>query len=397
MPTYTQTHRPLAVTTPLGPDKLLLTAFRGTEALSQLFSFQLDLIAETATNVAFDKLLGHPVSVRLDLPGDKKRFFSGICIRFSQGETDATFTAYHMEIVPKFWLWTKNVQSRIFQHVAVPDILKTVLKGLEPTFELHGTFSRAITACSTAKAISTSPAGLMEEEGIYYYFKHSEKGDQLVVANTPQSHTDLPIDATLLYKTILEGDTAHESCVHSWIKTQELTSGKVTLWDHCFELPHKHLEADKTIQETVQVGKVSHKLKVGGNGQLEIYDYPGGYAQRFDGVDKGGGDQAGRHAEDLRRQQAHRWHSHAAGGDDELADRRRRATAGSSSRPQVQTGPGAGQGRRQGAKADGEYVLTARHASGDDGERLSQRRRERLPLRATRSSAFRSRCRTGRR
>src|SRR5205814_357836 len=33
--------------------------------------------------------------------------------------------------------------------------------------------------------------------------------------------------------------------------------------------------------------------KVGGNDRLHIYDYPGGYAQRFDGVDAGGGDRAG--------------------------------------------------------------------------------------------------------
>ena len=38
------------------------------------------------------------------------------------------------------------------------------------------------------------------------------------------------------------------------------------------------------------VGQVTHKLKVGDNGKLEIYDYPGEYAQRFDGVDPGGGD-----------------------------------------------------------------------------------------------------------
>ena len=40
-------------------------------------------------------------------------------------------------------------------------------------------------------------------------------------------------------------------------------------------------------------GTVTHKLKVGGNDKLEIYDYPGDYAQRFDGVDPGGGDSAG--------------------------------------------------------------------------------------------------------
>ena len=37
---------------------------------------------------------------------------------------------------------------------------------------------------------------------------------------------------------------------------------------------------------------MTHKLQVGGNDRLEIYDYPGEYAQRFDGVSPGGGDRS---------------------------------------------------------------------------------------------------------
>ncbi len=359
MPAYTQTHRPLAVTTPLGPDKLLLTAFRGTEALSQLFSFQLELLAETGTDIAFDKLLGQPVSVRLDLPGNKKRFFCGICVRFSQGETDATFTTYQLEMVPHFWMWTKNVQSRIFQHVSVPDILKAVLKGLDMDWKVQGTFQPRDYCVQYRESDFHFASRLMEEEGIYYYFKHTEKGDQLVVANSPDSHADLPIDAKLVYKTILAGDLTHESCVHSWIKTQELTSGKVTLWDHCFELPHKHLEADKTIQETVEVGKVSHKLKVGENGHLEIYDYPGAYAQRFDGVDRGGGAKAAdiQHIfDDNKRTVGIRMQQEAATS---------LLIGGSSNCRQLTSGHkftldlAAGEVEGKALKAEGDYVLTS--------------------------------------
>ena len=41
----------------------------------------------------------------------------------------------------------------------------------------------------------------------------------------------------------------------------------------------------------MQVGKVSHKLNLAGNENLEVYDYPAAYAQRFDGIDKSGGEQ----------------------------------------------------------------------------------------------------------
>jgi type VI secretion system secreted protein VgrG len=56
-------------------------------------------------------------------------------------------------------------------------------------------------------------------------------------------------------------------------------------------MPTKHLEADKEIQDTVMVGTVAHKLKVANNDQFEVYDYPGGYASRFDGINKSGGEQ----------------------------------------------------------------------------------------------------------
>jgi type VI secretion system secreted protein VgrG len=130
----------------------------------------------------------------------------------------------------------------------------------------------------------------MEEEGIFYFFKHSDGNHQLIVANSPSSHPDVPIASEIVYET-MEGGFRDASRIHSWVKTQELRSGKYTLWDHSFELPHKHLEASKTTQESVTVGTVSHKLNEANNQTLEIYDFPGEYAQRFDGINASGGEQ----------------------------------------------------------------------------------------------------------
>src|SRR6266542_3775477 len=68
---YTQQDRAMEVTTPLGKDKLLLIGFTGQESISRLFSFHLDLIAENSTDVAFDKLLGQKITIRLDLLDEK--------------------------------------------------------------------------------------------------------------------------------------------------------------------------------------------------------------------------------------------------------------------------------------------------------------------------------------
>src|SRR6185503_6471819 len=216
----------------------------------------------------------------------------GIINSFSQGDQGNRFTSYRADVVPQLWLLTKRHQSRIFQHMTVPDILKKVLSGLDLAFDIQGQFQPRDYCVQYRESDFDFASRLMEEEGIYYFFKHTADAHTLLLGNTPGSHPDMPEGSKIIYEAVEDG-TRDEERIDSWEKVQELRSGKYTLWDHCFELPPKHLEAEKTILETVQVGKSTHKLKVGGNDKLEIYDYPGEYAQRFDGVEKGGGEKSG--------------------------------------------------------------------------------------------------------
>lgn len=287
-PPATQKGRPLSVTTPLGPDTLLLTGFSGTEALSRLFTFHLDLVADNKKDIPFDQLLGQPITVQIDLPKAKKRYFNGICYRVSQGERDHEFTTYRLEIVPKLWLLSKCAQSRIYQQMTVPDILMDVLKDVKPLNKIQGTFPKRDYCVQYRETDFNFASRLMEEEGIYYYFQHEEKNHTLILANTPDGHAALPDQGTALYKNIEGGEKGYY--VYDWEKVQELRAGKYTLWDYCFEKPESHLDASKPIQPDVPVGQVTHKLNVGVNAPLEIYDFPGEYAQRFDGVQPGGAD-----------------------------------------------------------------------------------------------------------
>lgn len=296
MATYLQADRPLVVSTPLGKDAMLLVGFSGREGISELFHFELDLLAEDDTKVAFDRLLGNRITVQLTVPAHGDRYFSGICSRVAEsgsheiegeGSHRALFTAYKMDVVPQFWFMTKRAQSRIFQHESVPDILKKVLQGLDVTWELQGTYKPRDYCVQYRETDFNFASRLMEEEGIYYFFEHLADGHKMVVKDS--GHPDLAMDKKLIFED-LEGGDRETGRVSRWQKIQELRSGKYTLWDHCFELPGKNLESTTLITDSVTVGKVTHKLKVGGNDQLEIYDFPGEYAQRFDGVDRGGGD-----------------------------------------------------------------------------------------------------------
>lgn len=288
---YIEANRYLFLTTPLGADKLLLERFDGQEGLSQLFRFELDMLAENSTSVDFEKLIGQKVSfgvLGVDPQQPTPRYFSGIVIEFSQGARDVELTSYRATIVPEIWKLTRKFRSRIFQHISVPDLLKIIFADYKPSWKIQGTFEAREYITQYQESDFAFACRLMEEEGIFYFFTFTKDGHQLVVANAPPLHPDIPGDKDLTFG-VVPGGGQDEGRVTHWNKEQSWGSGKYTVWDHTFELPHRHLDANETVVDSVQFGKVSHKLKLSGNEDLEILEHSGGYAWRFDGVNKSGG------------------------------------------------------------------------------------------------------------
>ncbi len=298
MPSFTQENRALTVTTPLGPDAFLLREFKGTEAISRLFSYHLDLIAGANEKVAFADLLGESISVGLELPDGSQRHFSGMVKRIVEGgratgEVEMIGTSYQMELVPKVWLLTRRVQSRIFQQKAVPDILQEVFAGMDVDFQLQGTYEPRNFCVQYRESDLDFASRLMEEEGIYYFFEHRSGGvHKMILADSPTSHPEMPSESFIEFDE-MEGGGREAGRIVAWERRQELRSGKMTLRDHNFELPQNNLEATVPIMGRVTAGVMQHDLTVGEADANEVYDYPGGYAKRFDGVDPGGGDRAG--------------------------------------------------------------------------------------------------------
>ena len=281
----------LDLTKSLGPDKLLLSQFTGYEALNQLFQFELHLLAENATTIDFDKLIGQNVSFGVKGTDDslEPRNFDGIVTEFSQGARDSEFTQYTMKIVPEVWKLTRQVRSRIFQHIKIPDLLKQLFEGFDVAQEL-GDYEPREYITQYQESDFAFASRLMEEEGIYYFFRFTQGAHKLVLADTPQSHSDIPGDPKVIFEAN-ESGVRDEERIGEWRKEQIWDSGKYTLWDHNFQKPHKHLEAEKIVIDKVQVGKVSHKLKLAGNENLEVLEQPGRYALRFDGINKNAGEQ----------------------------------------------------------------------------------------------------------
>jgi type VI secretion system secreted protein VgrG len=298
----TQDGRLMAVTTPLGKDVLLLEKLSATEGISQLFRVELELLTQQTDPIAFDKLLGQPVSVVIhsNTVSGTKRYFHGIVSRLSEGAElrgrtpaggEHQFVRYSAEVVPKIWLLTRKMTTRSFQQMSVPDILKKVLTGYDVDYRLKADYQPRDYCLQYRETDFHFISRLMEEEGIYYYFTHSAGGHKLILSDHPGGHDKVPGPEKIVYQP--RGPAQDEDWIYNWQKSQELRSGKHTLRDYCFEMPSKTNDQTSTVPASAEVGTVKHKLAVGGNDKLEVYDYPGEFAQRFDGVDPGGGKRAG--------------------------------------------------------------------------------------------------------
>jgi type VI secretion system secreted protein VgrG len=296
-----QKGRQLLINTPLGEDFLLLKEFSASETISELFSFQLKLVHEENTPgliptvVDPQKLLGQPVGIKINMPDKTSRCFSGVVSHWRQGNRDIRFTYYQAIVVPKVWLLTQRKQSRIFQRLTVPQILKKVFTGFNVKYELVGKFNRREYCVQYQETDFDFASRLMEEEGIYYFFEHTNNDHKMILADTPQSHRACPTESKFPFEADLTRRDGPVSSIGTWETAYQLQTGKVTVWDHNFELPHRKLEADQP-----------SLYPVAGNTDFEIFQYPGDYAKRYTGVDRSNGDQSSelQHIFEDNRQQA---------------------------------------------------------------------------------------------
>ncbi len=264
---YTQTDRIISISTPLGNDALLLRAFTGYEAISQLFRFDLDLLSEKPS-ISFDSIVGKPVTLNAVLADGSERYWSGYVSRFAQGANDGRFTSYRAEMVPWLWFLTRTADCRIFQNKKAPDIIQTIFQDLGFTdfsVRLHGSFVERDYCVQYRETDFNFVSRLMEEEGIYYFFEHANGKHTLVLANDPGEHKPCPHQSTVRYE-LTAGGWQDDDVVLDCSAQQEFRTGAWAHTDYNFETPSTSL-----------------MVQASGKNKYEIYDYPGEYRKRGEG------------------------------------------------------------------------------------------------------------------
>jgi type VI secretion system secreted protein VgrG len=264
---YSQDNRLLILDTPLGKDVLLLQELTGEEGISRLFTYELNLLAHENDSVVFSDIVGQKVSIALSRPDGTSRYISGYVSRFTQGATDdRMFTHYHAQVVPWLWFLTRQADCRIFQNMAVPDIISQVFNLFDFKdfrLSLKNTYPQLEYCVQYRETSFNFVSRLMEEFGIFYYFDHSTEGKHTMVLGDQSSTLPACPSSPISYDTEVGGIYDPEA-ITDWHVGQEVRTGKYTVTDYNFTTPSTSLLAnDPTV---VNLSASQH---------LELFDYPG--------------------------------------------------------------------------------------------------------------------------
>jgi type VI secretion system secreted protein VgrG len=266
------------------PPGLWVHWMEGREELGRLFQYELEIFSE-AGEVALGALLGAPLTASLATE-EGVRHFNGIVTRAARMADRDEFFVFRVVLSPRLWLLTRTRDCRIYQGLTVPEVVKAVLREHAIPFSERlqpDTYRRRDYLTQYRESDFGFVSRLMEEEGIYYHFRHTAERHELVLCDSAASHDPAPGYQRLPVRPRPDAKLVRDHLT-GWRPVHQAASARVTLQDHDFRL-----RAGTDIRVVKAVG-AEHQ-----DDELESYDFPGGQVlgQNQDGADAGATRQAG--------------------------------------------------------------------------------------------------------
>jgi type VI secretion system secreted protein VgrG len=262
------------LTTPLPPADLRFDSLVFSSALSQLEEMQLEMLSERP-DLHPEDLLGHPVDVAIELRDGSQRHFGGYVSRFGMGKHQGRYYGYHATVVSWLWFLTRKSDCRIFQELDVKEIVTKIFEGHAAIASYEWKTTRVYRKRSYCVQYRETDynfvARLLEDEGIYWYFEHTDGPPKLILVDMASAHAAVPGFEELPYYANLGQQSPDIDYVTDWNFSREVRSGKVALTSYNFEKPGTDLKVALALQRSYELS------------DYELFDFQGDYMQSSDG------------------------------------------------------------------------------------------------------------------
>ena len=262
MSTLAQEHRFIAISDfSLGKDTFVLTAFEGSEFVSDLFEFHIEAVSENL-EIKPDSVVGKSGTVTIQ--NEQGRVFHGYINSFTVGEVKSHgLRQYKMTMVPWLWFLSKTNNHRIFQNKSTKEIVSAIFqdRGFSDfKFRAAGGSKREYCIQHNESDLHFI-SRLLEEEGIAYYFTHEKSKHELILVDQKNAYDECK-ETGLEYS---HGVAPHAKINH-WEHMHQFKKGMWAIADYNFQEPTK-----KLLSDTKTTSKFAN------NANFEHYEYPGMY------------------------------------------------------------------------------------------------------------------------
>ncbi len=225
----------------LDPSTFQVLRFEGTEGISQLFEFNLQLVSEDP-DVDFASVVNKPATFTMKR-GDTDVPVNGIVTDFSLRGQTSDYVTYRATIQPRLQRLALNHRSRIFQEMTVKDILTKVfeedgLSSSDVRFALQESYSPREYCVQYQESDLNFVNRLMEFEGMYYFFEHADGQDTLVITDKKSEHEKIEAPSALQYHEGAGGMIDQDlETVKQFACEEQVVTGKVKLADYNYRTP----------------------------------------------------------------------------------------------------------------------------------------------------------------
>ena len=211
-------------------DSVNLINLNGYEALSKPFKYELYCETDKRED-SLARWYGKTISCRIGNhnEGDHQRYIHGVIshIRYRQ-LTDKNYECI-FTLEPMLGLLDLSQIIRIWQNISVPDLVRDLLSKYQINrlnLQLNNNYPKREYCLQYRETTLEFIQRLLAEEGIYYYFQHSESAHTLILADNPSSHSSIQ-GQDLIYRP--NSDIQDKNNLIFWASTTEVIADKVAI------------------------------------------------------------------------------------------------------------------------------------------------------------------------
>ncbi len=245
---------------PYSPDQLFVTSVDGMEALSTPFEVGVDFFPRDNEPLDLAGLLDADGLLTIASPTGEPRHFHGTLLGVQALGEQGGRLRYRIQLGPTLARLARVERCRIFQEKTTEEIVHAVLAegGVTHRFALQGAYGKREMCVQYRETDLAFVSRLLEHEGIFYFFEHTDSAHELVFSDDRTAHAALPGGEQVPFR-YHDGRIPDEEHLFSLEEIHRLRSDATAVRDYDFKKPELELSGEAS----------------GDGGTPEVYEYPG--------------------------------------------------------------------------------------------------------------------------